>query len=300
MMPSTTIRLLAAATVLSGALAQDAVELNDGTTRTGRVVGADDKVFRLRIPPPVPGQPPATVAINRADVERIVFGPDADLETVTQDPTIGRTAFARVLWQRMEPFLAVPESPAAKAGMVYGEILLLSQDPNRHHEALDLFRRLESEAWNESDREAATRGRLKAMLALGRIDEASEEAETLALEAQDPSLLLETRLLLAETRIAALRALLEENPRWDEDPPVRAQRDRLLNEALDLALYPFLFYGTAHEQAAQGLWLAREAYLLGGQPAAALEVASDIAAIYPQSRHAVPAREALPKEQPES
>jgi hypothetical protein len=126
-------RLLAAAALLPGAFAQDTIEFNDGTMRTGRVAGADDKVFRLRIPPPMPGQPPATVTINRADVARIVFGPDADLETVSKDPTIGRTAFARVLWQRLEPFLAVPESPAAKAGMVYGEILLLSQDPNRHN-----------------------------------------------------------------------------------------------------------------------------------------------------------------------
>jgi hypothetical protein len=299
-MISATIRLLAAAAVLSGASAQDTIEFNDGTTRTGRVVGADGNVFRLRIPPPMPGQPSATVSINRADVERIVFGPDADLETVTKDPTIGRTAFARVLWQRLEPFLAVQESPAAKAGMVYGEILLLSQDPNRHNEALALFQRIEAEAWDESDRDAATRGRLQAMLALGRIDEASKEAETLALQTEDPGLLLDTKLLLAETRIAALRTLLEENPRWEEDPPVRAQRDQLLNEALDMALYPFLFYGTAHEQAAKGLWLAHEAYLLSEQPVAAREVATDITAIYPQTRYAAPAREALQKEQPES
>lgn len=293
-------RLLAAAALLPGAFAQDTIEFNDGTMRTGRVAGADDKVFRLRIPPPMPGQPPATVTINRADVARIVFGPDADLETVSKDPTIGRTAFARVLWQRLEPFLAVPESPAAKAGMVYGEILLLSQDPNRHNEALALFQRIEAEAWDEPDREAATRGRLKAMLALGRVDEASKEAETLALESEDPDLLLDTKLLLAETRIAALRVLLAENPRWEEDPPVRAQRDQLLNETLDMALYPFLFYGTAHERAAKGLWLAHEAYLLSDQSAAAREVAIDITVLYPQTRHAVPAREALQKEPPES
>ena len=293
-------RLLVAAAIWSAASAQDTVEFTDGTTRSGRVAGADDKVFRLRVPAPVPGQPPATVSINRADVERIVFGPDAELEAVTEDPVIGRTSSARVLWRRMEPFLTVPESPAAKAGMVYGDILLLSQDPARHNEALELFRRIEADAWDESDRESAMRGRLKAMLALGRIDEASQEAETLALQAQDPGLLLDTKLLLAETRLAALRELLEENPRWQEDPPVRAERDKLLNEALDLALYPFLFHGTAHEQSARGLWLAREAYLLADQPAAAREVATDITALYPETRHAAPAREALAKEKPES
>jgi hypothetical protein len=299
-MRTATSRLLAAAAILSTAVAQDTVEFTDGTSRPGKIVGADDKVFRLRIPAPMPGQPSATVSINRAEVERIVFGPDADLETVTKDPTIARTAFARVLWQRMEPFLAVPDSPAAKAGMVYGEILLLSKDPARHNEALELFRRIEAGAWNESDRESAMRGRLKAMLALGQINEASQEAETLALQAEDPGLLLDTKLLLAETRLAALRELLEENPRWQEDPPVRAERDKLLNEALDLALYPFLFYGTAHDQSAQGLWLAHEAYLFADQPAAAHEVATDITALYPETRYATPAREALQKEKPES
>lgn len=295
-----TSRWLAFALILSAAPAQDTVELADGTTRAGRLVGAEETVFRLRIPPPVPGQPPATVTINRTDVERIIFGPDADLEALSKDATIGRTAFARVLWQRMEPFLSVPESPAARAGILYGDILLLAKDPRRHQEAFDLFSRIEKEAWDEAGRESATRGRLKAMLALGRVDEASREAETLALEAEDPALLLDTKLLLAETRLAALQELLADNPRWPEDPPVRAQRDQLLNEALDLALYPFLFHGTAHEQAARGLWLAREAYLLADQPEAAREVATDITALYPQTRHAAPAREALPKEEPES
>ena len=66
--------LLALAAVLAGASAQDSVELADGTVRAGRVVGADEEVFRLSIPAPVAGQPAATVSINRADVERIVFG----------------------------------------------------------------------------------------------------------------------------------------------------------------------------------------------------------------------------------
>ena len=177
--------------------------------------------------------------------------------------------------------------------MLYGEILLLSSDPARQNEALALFERIEKEAWNPTDRETATRGRLKALLRLGRVDEASAEAQALAGRDDDPGFLLETKLLLAQTRIAALRELLDDNPRWSEDPPVRSQRKQLLNDALDLSLHPFLFHGTAHEQAAQGLWLAHEVYLLAGDAAAAREVASDIVTIYPETRYAGPAREAL-------
>lgn len=281
-------------------LAQDTVEYLDGNSRTGRIIGASEKVFQLRIPPPVPGQQPAVITIMRADVEKILFGPDPDLETVAKDPVLGRLAFARVLWQRQEPLLAMPESPAAKTGVLYGEILLLSSDPARQSEALALFQRIEKEAWDEADREIAARGRLKALLRLGRVDEASTEAEVLAKQADDPALLLETKLLLAQTRIAALRKLLEDNPRWSEDPPVRAERNQLLHDALDLSLHPFLFHGTAQEQAAHGLWLAHEAYLLAGQTADAREVARDILSIYPETRYAGPAREACQEKPPES
>lgn len=292
--------LVLAAVSAGPVVAQDTIEYLDGTTRVGKVVGAEEKVFRLRIPSPMPGQPAATVSIPRAEVDRIMFGPDADLETVRKDPVLGRTAFARVLWQRLEPFLTVPESNAGQAGLLYGDILLLSSDPNRHQEALALFARIENEAWDEIDRQSATRGRLKALLKLGRVDEASEEAQALAEAAEDPGLLLETKLLLAQTRLASLSDLLEQNPRWEQDPPVRAERNQLLNEALDLALYPFLFHGTAHDQAAHGLWLAHEAYLLAGDPDAARKVATDITAIYPETRHAGPAREALQEKEPES
>lgn len=291
---------LAAVLMLSIVSAQDTIEYLDGNNRTGRLAGADDKVFKLRIPAPVAGQQAAVISINRNEVEKIIFGPDPDLETVINDPVIGRTAFARLLWQRLEPFLSVPESPAAKAGLAYGDILLLSADANRHNEALDLFRRIETEAWNEQDRGRALRGRLQALLRLGRVDEASREVEEMAARTEDPELLLETKLLLAETRLAALRALLGENPRWSEDPPVQAERKRLLNETLDLALYPFLFHGTSREQAAKGLWLAREAHLLAGDTDTARDVATDIIVIYPQTRHAGPAREALQEKPPES
>ena len=213
---------LSALLMLSFAGAQDTIEYFDGNTRTGRIAGADAKVFRLRIPAPVAGQQSAVISINRNEVKKIIFGPDPDLETVINDPVIGSTAFARLLWQRLEPFLSVPESPTAKAGLAYGDILLLSADANRHNEALDLFRRIETEAWNEQDRGRAMRGRLQALLRLGSVDEASREVEEMAARTEDPELLLETKLLLAETRLAALRALLGENPRWSEDPPVQA------------------------------------------------------------------------------
>lgn len=166
-----------AAATLPAVTAQDTVEYLDGNTRRGRIVGADERVFQLSIPAPIPGQQPAMITIIRSSVDKILFGPDPDIETLSKDPVLARLAFARLLWRRQEPFLAVPESHAAKAGMLYGEILLLSSDPARQTEALNLFERIEKEAWDPTDRETATRGRLKALLRLGRVDEASAEAQ---------------------------------------------------------------------------------------------------------------------------
>jgi hypothetical protein len=86
--------------------------------------------------------------------------------------------------------------------------------------------------------------------------------------------------------LEALRQLLADNPRWYEDPPVRAERSRLLNDAADMALYPFLFHGTERARAAQGLGLALELYQITGDEEAARGVATDLIEIYPETPEA--------------
>jgi hypothetical protein len=267
-------------------LALDQIHLQNGTVREGRVMGVEQNALRLSLPPPLPGQPAPTTTIPRADVVKIIFDPDPVLEALAKNISPNSTAAARVRWEALEPLLALPESRAAQAGSLFGEILLLSPDQARHEEALALYRRIEAEAWNPTDREAAKRGRLRAMLRLGRLEEASAEAEEIAATAEDPELLLDTKLLLAQARLATLRQLLADNPRWYEDPPVRAERSRLLNDAADMALYPFLFHGTERARAAQGLGLALELYQITGDEEAARGVATDLIEIYPETPEA--------------
>jgi hypothetical protein len=80
--------------------------------------------------------------------------------------------------------------------------------------------------------------------------------------------------------------LLVENPLWYEDPPVRAERLRLLHETADNSLYAFLFHGTEREQAARGLGIAFDLYELTGNDEEARNVATDLAEIYPESPEA--------------
>ncbi|MFZ4482761.1 MAG: hypothetical protein ACOYOL_02125 [Chthoniobacterales bacterium] len=261
-------------------LALDQIHLQNGTVREGKITGIEQNSFRLSLPPPLPGQPAPTTTIPRADVTKIVFDPDPVLEAMAKNISLSSMASARVRWEALAPLLAMPESRAAQAGSILGEILLLSPDRARHEEALTIYQRIETDAWNPTDREAAKRGRLRAMLRLGRLEEASAEAEQIAATAEDPNLLIDTKLLLAQARLATLRQLLAENPRWYEDPPIKSERDKLLNDGLEFALYPFLFHGTARTEAAKGLWLAHAFYESSGDQADSAEVCRDLTEIY--------------------
>ena len=282
--------LLAAAPSL---VADDEVRLKDGNTRKGRIVGMDETSFRLSLPGPVPGQSAGTTSIPRANVERIIFAPDQTLEAVRANPGRGALNTARVRWQTLQPMLAIPESRAGDAGNLYGECLRLTGESARLEEALGVYAEVEQGAWNPADREDAKRGRLRTMIDLGRSQEVAAEIEQLATSAQDPDMLLDSKLLIASARLAAMQTLVADNPRWHEDPPVRAERLRLLHETADNALYPFLFHGTARGQAAKGLGILLELYQFTGDEEEARKVATDLTEIYSDSPEAKKAAEFL-------
>lgn len=289
------IILAALCAAIVPAAGQDTVQMTDGSSRNVKILGVQGDSYLISLPSPVPGQRAGTTTMKRDGVSRIVFGPDPVLDAVAAKPVPGSLASARARWEALQPFLGIPESRAGESGCLLGEILLQTADPARHEEALALFKTVEAGAWNVTDRQRATRGRLMAMIRKGQLEEASLEAEQIERSAEEPELVIETRLLLAEARMASLRKLLEENPRWEEDPPVRAERQRLIHEGVELALFPFLFHGTKRAQAARGLWLAHEIYLLAGEDDAAREVATDLTAIYSETPEAAKAAAPPPK-----
>jgi hypothetical protein len=275
--------------------AQDIVHYPDGTMREVKILAVQGDAYLITVPSPIPGQEGGRTTMKRAGIAKIIFAPDPVLQAIEANKTGDSLASARLRWQNLEPLLGTAESHAGRAGCLLGEILLLSDDPARDGESLEIFKKVESGAWNVADRQRATRGRLLAMMKKGQLEEASAEAEEIAKLAEDPDLLIETKLLLAQARIASLRRLLDENPRWSEDPPVQSDRTRLIHEAADFALFPFLFHGTKHETAAQGLWLAHDTYVLAADDSQADEVLRDIAEIYPETARAAEAKAALTK-----
>jgi hypothetical protein len=165
--------------------------------------------------------------------------------------------------------------------------------------ALAVFSEIEKLSWSDDDTTLARQGRLRAMVATGDAASAVTEALELAKVSEDPAVLVEAKFILAEAADKQLRKLIEDNPRWEEDVNVVPERARLLNEALDLYLFPYLFFGSETQAATRGLWGAIGVHDFLGDKVLAREAARDLVAIYPgtpQARLASDFLATLPEE----
>lgn len=281
----------------------DVIFLSGGGTRSGsvRALTADSLKVDVFLPPrPGDSGPPpkATVSIPRGTIELVEFGSDAALDRLLAQPPSDAAPDLATAWANWEAFLAFPKSPAGKVALAYGESLLAGGKASSASTALDLFSLIEKQAWDPAIREMAKQGRLRAMIASGRASEAVGEAKALAAISEDPAVLIQAKYILASAADTALRKLVEDNPRWQEDIHVIPERNRLYNEALDEYLYPALFLGSESAAAARGLWGAAGVYRSSGEDARARECARDLLALYPDSPEAKDAQkflETLPK-----
>lgn len=270
----------------------DTIFMSDaaGTRRIGRVVGADENSLKVQMP--LPNGAVATVGVPRSQVSRVEFAPNAMLQRLIASPVESNAAALGAEWSKWKSFLNIPKSPAGAVGNAYASALLAKGDAKQ---ALEIFKVVEQNAWGEAEEAAARQGRLRALVATGNAAEAVTEAEALAKESDDPAVLIEAKFILAEVAQQKLRRLVEDNPRWDEDPAVRPEHDRLTNEALDLYLHPYLFLGSETDAASRGLWGAVQIYQFVGDKPNAIESARDLVALYAGTRYAALAREYLDK-----
>jgi hypothetical protein len=298
--------------------AQDTLVLKSGERRTGTILSADDKSFRLEVKlgePSAPGAPApkASTTIPRADVDFIEFAPDPVRDEKLRTATTANIVEVEVYWNRQRPWLSFPRSPAGKIGIRLAHLLLDTRNPEKSQRAFDIFTEIESTSWDAADKTAARQGRLRAMVATGQAEAAIGEAQKLAAETEDPEILIEANYILAQGADREFRAFLEENPRWDIDEFVVQQRHEIYNRVLALYLYPSLFHGSDNEKAARGLWGAVGIYQFAAKNAKdagdasmeksqtdlAIETSRDIAALYPATPEAKLAADYLASLTPE-
>ncbi len=271
---------------------------SDDKSQRGRVVSYDSRGIKLEVLL-VAGQPPAQVTIPYSEIARIEFAPNANEIALLAAPEKNERAILDG-WAQRRPLLAMPASNAGEFGIAAANLLLSGTAPAEQEQALAIFQAVESSDWNDDRRSLARRGRLRAMIALGKGTEAVAEARKVAEEAEDPEVTIEANLVVGEAAFAQLKKLQEDHPRWEDDVNVRPERQRLLLEALDHLLHPSLFHGSDGEASPKGLWRALEVCEFDGRRTHAIELATDIAVLYPGTPEAQKAADFLKTNQPDS
>lgn len=219
----------------------------------------------------------AQVSLPRRAVRRVDFGKRAGDDALLVSGDAEKLARA---WTERKSFLSIENSEAGRIGLAYAEALLAKGSQDDARQALEIFTLIENEDWFPGRQALARSGKLRAMIAAGRAEDAVAEAETLAEQTEDPAVIIEAKYVLATAAREALSRLLRENPRWQEDDWVKPERERLYNRSLDLLLYPYLFHGTRTMEAARGLWGAVQVYIEAGETQLASETAGDLTVLY--------------------
>jgi hypothetical protein len=276
-------------------LSQDVIFRTNGQTSGGKVIGIQAPYLRVEVPLS-PDQPNAIVSISLADIDHVDFGETAEVEKYLDKVTQPEFHNVEKLWWQRQSLLELPESTAGAFALKMGNLLMESRLKQNYRLALQFFRRVERKDWSEKRRLKAREGRLRALVKLGRADEAVAEAARLAVSSEDPELVIEAKFVLAQASKNALEMLVEDNPRWIEDDEVRPERDKLYHRTLDLFLFAHLFHGDHTEQAARGLWNAIKVYQEAGESDQAFGRAGDLLAIYPDTRFARDAEKLIQKQ----
>ncbi len=207
-------------------------------------------------------------------------------------PSIQNVANLEELWTAREPFLTLPDSAAGAVGLRLARVLLKSGAPGATR-ADDVLQRVEADDWNKSRRIEATGMRFEATVKAGDESTALANAKEALTKKDKPRIRTDASYFLAGQAIESYRKLVEENPRWEQDPFIRPEIDRLYYEAIDLLLIPYLDYGYPTDPAARSLQRLAEFFDSTGQTEAAAAVAQDIVTIYPETSYAKTAAKRL-------
>jgi len=283
------------------AFASDLIYRSNGTTVSGRIVEADNQFVRIEVIFSA-DRAPGVISIPRQDVVRLVITADEKQQTIIKRaaPTDLRELLG--LWNARKSLIALEGADSGEIGLAYANSLLNSEFANQHAESLALFTFLEANDPDEARVNRAKQGRLKALIKLDRADEAVKDAMALVSEAEDPSILIEAKYVLAGAARGQFDEIIEENPRWEEDIAVRPERNRLYHEIIDLYLFPFLFHGSEEEPSARGLVELADFLINTGDNTEARALLEDVLILYPETavvEKAKALREKLPKPETE-
>lgn len=273
--------------------AQDRIHLKDGRVAQGRILNLAKPLisFELQLPG-VQGS-----AKREFDADLIDFIDFAPLPGETEalanpsDPKNQDTLLQ--LWQQKSVHLAWPANNAGDIGLTLAGQLLQKTEPELIERALRIYALVEKDDWDETRRAKAKTGRLRSLIALKRIDEAIQEAQTIARESEDPAVLIEAQIVIAKADFEKLKRFDQDHPRWDQDDELATQRARLYHQVLDQFLHTPLFHGSVEDRAAEALWQVIQVHQYNREALPALDRARDLLQLYPKTPQAAQAQNLL-------
>ena len=270
--------------------AADVIHLKNGETITTEIDALTDKIISFSQRSSV-GSASRTLPVEQ--VEYVEFGFDPGEEGVFQRLETADMATLEKWWNAYFSHLHRPRSRTAAYGIALANALIAQESESSRKRGLALFDRIAARAWSDEDVASAKQGRLQALIILGELETAREEAAALASKTEDPDLLIEVKYLLARADFEKLKALQKEHPRWVEDDEVRPERNELYHNIIDQFLWPYLFHATREEAAARGLAAAAEAYAFAGEPELSQKSLVDLATLYPEYENKSPPSETV-------
>ncbi|MEM9481434.1 MAG: tetratricopeptide repeat protein [Verrucomicrobiota bacterium] len=267
--------------------AVDVVHRIDEEPLEGEVLKIGDNEIVVKAPTKSRGGPGYEVV--KVSIQELKF---IDFQPVEGERAVllsGNLRELRELWDEKSNRLSLPNSNAGEVGLSLARKHLAAGGEVSASTAHLLYSRIEEEDWNIERRESARRGRLQALIALGRQEEAIKEAKLLEEEAEEPRIILDAKHVLVVADFEKLQQLIEDNPKWREDDEVHDSVLSLYHSIVDRCFQPFLFFGTNEEAAPRGLLYAARAHLLAGEPDRAKESLTDLRALYPLSPYLIDA-----------
>lgn len=261
--------------------AKDIVHFQSGPALHGKILERD--TIRLKIRVSLAGGAGSSIRVIPMERVRMIdFEPEqGEPELLAAGVHAPRSALVE-LWESKRDQLGIPNSNAGEIGIQLAGIYMAGDSRNDHLNAGSLYAIIEKNDWDRKRKARAKRGRLEALVKIGEVERVMDEARRIALEDDDPGLLLEARHVLARSDYEHFFRLVEDHPKWKEDETVRAEIEESYHALVDSFLEPFLFYGTEMAAASRGLWYAAKTYHLAGEKKRALECLSDLEKLYPR------------------
>jgi hypothetical protein len=270
---------------------QDVITSTAGVTMSGTLTGRTDTGVELRSQSPTGAVVTQVVPLD--NIERIDF---ANADKLQEEIAKTTKADARRMlqrWRQDEKFIDIPESPAGAVGVRTAQLLLEAGGTENVRTAGEILQTITDKAWSVVDKDRAKALTIESLRNAGKVEEAEKAAREYLSGDASAEGKAEVSYYLALVLADKYRIFIEDNPRWQHDPYMRPQRQRLYNEVLDNFLASYLQYGAPPEITPKSLLSSVTFLDKYGEHDEAVAIAQDLTTVFGTSPEAAEAKKFL-------